>query len=466
DDAYYIIGARSLLQGSFSFLNRPQAPPILQYWPGYPLLLAPWAALFPGSLPALQASSLLFTLGSLLLLASSFAARLSPPGSAFLLFLCAFNPLTLAYCGSVMAEPAYLLLSLWAFKLSESWSGRFTLGKSVFFGLLLGFCILVRPMGLALACAFILSRLREGDKRRAFLWAALSAAAAGAWWLRNSLLSGGFPQAAEWAGMFGLSGGPAGGLAKNLLRNAAFYASAPGELSFPPPFSPGSWRTFYSDAAAGLFWFGALAGLARCLREEGPGVLPLYLGFYAGMLLLWIHPDIRYLLPILPLLLWLYLKGLDSLASTLRVNLRAFALLPCLLIAAEAFSLAGKVSAPNRYNTPALRSYQRLRELVPADATILCSMAGRVHLYTGRSTEEFPHLPDPSGFMAHLRRLRVSHVLLTREDFLESPGINAWDKARAQAAPYLEDPGLFRVVYDDPGEEARIFELIRPREGR
>ena len=69
DDAYYIIGARSLLQGSFSFLNRPEAPSILQYWPGYPLLLAPWIALFPGSLHALQWSSLFFTLGSLLLLA-------------------------------------------------------------------------------------------------------------------------------------------------------------------------------------------------------------------------------------------------------------------------------------------------------------------------------------------------------------------------------------------------------------
>ncbi|MEK7656326.1 MAG: hypothetical protein AAB412_01080, partial [Elusimicrobiota bacterium] len=125
-----------------------------------------------------------------------------------------------------------------------------------------------------------------------------------------------------------------------------------------------------------------------------------------------------------------------------------------------------KVSTPNRYNTPPLRSYQRLRELVPADGTILCSMAGRVYLYTGRPTEEFPLLPDPSGYMAHLKKLRVSHVLLTREDFLESPGINAWDKARAQAAPYLEDPGSFRVVYDDPGEEARILALIRPREGR
>ncbi|MEK7744694.1 MAG: hypothetical protein AAB578_09945, partial [Elusimicrobiota bacterium] len=256
------------------------------------------------------------------------------------------------------------------------------------------------------------------------------------------------------------------GLLENLLRNAAFYASALGELTFPSHISMARWRTLTTDAAAGVFWCGALAWVVRCLREEGSPVLPIYLALYAGMLLLWIHPDIRYLLPILPLLLGLYLEGLDKLSSTLRVNLRAFALLPCLLIAAEAFSLAGKVSAPNRYNTPALRSYQRLRELVPADATILCSMAGRVHLYTGRSTEEFPHLPDPSGFMAHLRRLRVSHVLLTREDFLESPGINAWDKARAQAAPYLEDPGLFRVVYDDPGEEARIFELTRPREGR
>lgn len=463
DDAYYIIGARSLLRGSFSFLNRPEPSPILQYWPGYPLLLAPWTALFPGSLKALQCTSLFFTLGSLLLLISSFGTRLNPPWPVFLFFLCAFNPLSLAFSGSVMAEPAFLFLSLLAFKVEQAWTGTFTRTKSVVFGLLLGSCVFVRPMGFALAGAFILSHWLKGKRRRSLLWAGLSTAMAGAWWLRNGLLSGGLPQAAEWGGLFGSSGNPLAALAANLLRNAVFYTSAAGDLVFPPPFSMGGWRTLYSDAAAGMFWFGALGGAWRCLREEKPPVLPVYLALYAGMLLLWIHPDIRYLLPILPLLLWLYLRGLDSLSRALRVNTLALAVLPCLLLAAQALSLAKMVSTPNRYNTPPLRSYQKLREVVAPEGTILCSMAGRVHLYTGRPTEEFPLLPDPAAFPARLKMLRVSHVLLTREDFLESPGPEQWDKARAQAAPYMDDPAMFKQVYDDPAEEARILRLVRPR---
>ncbi|MBI2363248.1 MAG: hypothetical protein HYV15_07695, partial [Elusimicrobia bacterium] len=44
DDAFYLIGAHSLLQGRFAELSHPAAPPLIQYLPGWPLLLAPLAA--------------------------------------------------------------------------------------------------------------------------------------------------------------------------------------------------------------------------------------------------------------------------------------------------------------------------------------------------------------------------------------------------------------------------------------
>ncbi|MDD5629795.1 MAG: hypothetical protein PHU21_12065, partial [Elusimicrobia bacterium] len=42
DDAFYLIGARSLLSGGFRELSAPGAPPMTVYMPGYPLILAQW----------------------------------------------------------------------------------------------------------------------------------------------------------------------------------------------------------------------------------------------------------------------------------------------------------------------------------------------------------------------------------------------------------------------------------------
>src|SRR5262249_13333046 len=50
DDAFYIIGARSLLQGRYAELNAPGQPPLVNYPPGTSLLLAPVAFLAGGSL--------------------------------------------------------------------------------------------------------------------------------------------------------------------------------------------------------------------------------------------------------------------------------------------------------------------------------------------------------------------------------------------------------------------------------
>lgn len=54
DDAYYLIGAKSLLSGRYAEIHSPGAPPLVNYLPGWPLLLAPVLLLTGGSLAAAQ----------------------------------------------------------------------------------------------------------------------------------------------------------------------------------------------------------------------------------------------------------------------------------------------------------------------------------------------------------------------------------------------------------------------------
>ena len=47
DDALYVLAARALAEGSYRFGTLPGAPSIIQFPPGLPALLAPFAFVFP-----------------------------------------------------------------------------------------------------------------------------------------------------------------------------------------------------------------------------------------------------------------------------------------------------------------------------------------------------------------------------------------------------------------------------------
>src|SRR5438067_2256867 len=93
DDAFYIIGARSLLQGRYVELNQPGSPPFVNYMPGYPALLAVVAFLFKDTFLNFQLFSMALSLGSLLLLGIWLKNKTSRAIMIPTLILTAFNPL-------------------------------------------------------------------------------------------------------------------------------------------------------------------------------------------------------------------------------------------------------------------------------------------------------------------------------------------------------------------------------------
>src|SRR5688572_21115691 len=79
DDAFYIIGSKSLIQGSYRELNQPGAPPFVSYLPGYPLLLTPFSLLFPHTTLPHQLFSVLLTAASLNLFRLYYKDHVSKP---------------------------------------------------------------------------------------------------------------------------------------------------------------------------------------------------------------------------------------------------------------------------------------------------------------------------------------------------------------------------------------------------
>ena len=190
DDAFYLIGARSLLHGRFAELNHPMAPALIQYLPGWPLLLAPLSAVSGESFLPFQLLAAACMLGSAAAAARAFAGDLDEEGRFLLAAVCALNPLALSLSGAVLADAPFTLAALlllaaarrrWDERSDRLWAA---LGAAA------GATALIRPSGLALALALPAALLLERRPRHAL--AALLAAALvyAPWLLRNAMARG------------------------------------------------------------------------------------------------------------------------------------------------------------------------------------------------------------------------------------------------------------------------------------
>src|SRR5258706_4707526 len=91
DDAFYLIGARSLLHGFYRELNQPGLPPLM-YMPGYPLLLCPFSFFSPQNFLPHQIFSVAMTLAALVLLGVFLKNSYSTSTGMASLAVSLFNP--------------------------------------------------------------------------------------------------------------------------------------------------------------------------------------------------------------------------------------------------------------------------------------------------------------------------------------------------------------------------------------
>ena len=388
DDAYYVIGARSIMHGRYAELNAPGMPPLVNFLPGYSLLLAPVAAVAGGALWPYQLLSVA------LMAAGVFFAWLyfdeAPPEARSAAALAAaFCPLCLSMSGTVLSDVPLLALFGAAYLLArEVWQRREVapwLGLSA----LCGFASLVRPTGFVLSAALVAALCLEGRWRNAAMAAALGAALPGAFLLRNRLLTGRslmyFVEAADPAAR--------GALGRVLLRNAAFY---PKFLFVTTLFRWPAGGRFLEAFTIGL----CVLAIACAVREEESWewrkLVQLSLLAFIAVHLPWSKQAGRYVLPLVPFAAGYVMWGLALLAreygggagacwwaAALSV---ALSLSPALKIARASLHGGGEPARPPAETFDWLRAHAR-----PADV-VASEMAGRVFLYTGLKTVQLKRL--------------------------------------------------------------------------
>lgn len=160
DDAHYIVLAESIATGrGYTYINDPQAPPGHAFPPGWPMMLAPWVALFPNQMMPLKLLSLALWVGFTGLFYYFLAGRLAPTQRLVAFALTVLNPMLVGISVMVMSEAAYLFFSFLALALMDKLDAARPqphLGWLVALSATIIYTQLLRTLGLALLLAVVL----------------------------------------------------------------------------------------------------------------------------------------------------------------------------------------------------------------------------------------------------------------------------------------------------------------------
>lgn len=460
DDAFYIIGARSLLHGRYAELNAPGAPPLVNYMPGFSLLLAPVAAVAGAALWPFQLASWALLLAGLRVFAG-LAEELCPQAPLAALALAALTPLAVSMSGTVLSDVPLLAGAFAALALARrAWTSDSPRAWA-WCAVTAGFCALLRPSGAAVALALALALAAERRWKPAALVCAAAAAFVLPFLWRNRFYTG------QPLMYFVELSNPYAGAG----RWAALRAAVAGNLAYYLKFAfetmllrlPASWD-WLNAATIGLGVVAAGYGVADAGLRAWRKAPALFLAVFAAVHLVWAKQAGRYLLPILPLLFAYWLRGIAVIGARLRAGRAAALTAAALALALMAWPDANIVRASLRRDTPVTRPPERtvawVRGSTPPDAVFAAELDGRFFLLTGRRAVHLRRPAPGETLEASLKAAGARYVALFPDDYaLKTAKGDAFDDPLPAGwlMAQLADPSRYQTLFVDSRERAVVL---------
>jgi len=505
DSARYFLLGKALSDGhGYVEIEKPGLPVHTEYGPALPAVMAVLMKLGADSPEDFKWLMYLSLLSGTVLFFGYVAMKERPGETALsagvLVLIAATFPFQARFANQVLSDLPYLAVSMLALAVVYS-AGDEKRSAKVWFiaGLVAGISFLFRQVGLALWVGFLLGILLSPGreiKERLKLCVLVTVGfwlVAGAWLLRNYFVVGSLdPSHADklfwakdadpFAGTIGLTE-----LLLRGLKGLRSYVRELGSVLFDMPSAYWSFPTALRAGAALLILVPAVYGLfSRIISRRGP--LEFYFIVYVAIISLWQSHNPRYLLPILPLIVFYAAHGLSSFLSSTKwkvkamggaagllviVNILVFAgdagvalssvetpgRVPCFTLKPgqrdEMKELAGTIKWGYWYQYPDMLSltdtasyamrWHRLQAVLiwcgknlPDDAVIAARKPRLAAYYTGRYALQYPALLDPAALSARLEEMGVTHVFIDEV----SPAVRQVIKNYAG-----ERPDDLKVVY-------------------
>ena len=479
DDAEYLTLAQSLKQGTYRELYRANTPFHRQYPPGYPLLLAGWSVLAGNSFAALVLLNMLLSASALVVLFLALRRALGPWIAISAVSVAAVNPEIVRYAGALMSEPAYLLISLLTLYVLLIAAGRQRWLLAA--GALALTAALTRSIGVTVIGAVLVHWALERRWKLLALPAIVSVVALAAWLIWTAIGPSQYAGSSYIAELRSLWSGLSwtGGLPIRFVRSLRTYATDSMPWMLRLPAVPGTPIDNVLVLLIAVVLLGA--GGLRLWRVWRPAAL--YLLLYAGLLLAWLWPVGRFLVPTVPLLFATMLTGAHVLASRIRRAwaLPATAALAAILLVsngAHTLQLAssraecrtnGDLPSATCMSPDAASWFEAVRWIranVPAGQLMLTAKLATLWHYTGHQSipyEEAAH-QDSANFLRYVTGHGAQWILLgsleIREAHNLAPLLQANCARLTLAAEFPPRTYLFRVAEPSPEEAAHSCDAV------
>ena len=412
DDAQYFLSARGILEeGAYLDMSLPEQPRQTHFPAGYPILLSVPAT--AGGAPAAKFLSLIFILGSLILLRRFFAPSIPALPLALMTALIASNPGTLYYSTVVMSEAAFLFFTVLALTVAdESFKPLFLKNharrRDVLVGLLALASCLIRPFGVFLAAALAVDFWLRGKRNEAGQLIALVGGGiiANSTWSASGSGIETLTYTQEIGNYFSAFNG-IGEFLKTWISQVGGYATLWGTAFATPaglmPWSlpaPLAWILGAAATAA------TIAGWVAIRRTERLRPVALYIMFYVFALLFWRTRAARYLFPVAPFLIFYLVVFLKRFPTGALYGLLALNL-------ASVGAWAARGSLPS-FMPPAIEveSLAWINENAPNNALIASEKSATTRLHANRYAYPLLHSASPDAIFSYLLNRGVSHVVL------------------------------------------------------
>ena len=434
DNAEFIILAQSLAQGrGMSHIHQPEPRLATKFPFGFPLMLAPLEWAFPGSWVPMKGLVLVLFVLAMLVYYALVKDKLGTGPALVAAALSLSHPLLLDYAHQIMSEVPYLLfslLALWLLGRSMQKPGIVRNYAFIGGGLCAVWAYQVRSIGLVLIGAAVVYLLVQRCYKKAAVLGGSALLLGLPWAWRNyraagesyfDLVSRVNPYAPALGQM------DAGEWLQRLVHQASVYLGSTLPATFWPSFRGGG--SLANPVSIILIALG-LAALGLCLYRRQHLLLGLYIGLFAGTLLVWPWSGDRFLAPIVPLIIffgvWVGATLGRALSISLHPSLGLVLGLSAVLLAVPVHGHAlvqlarrGQAAYP-----PAWEHYYRagqwLKEETPSQAVIACRKPYWLYVVSGRRCVPYQHEP-PDSLIAHLQQVPVDYVVVESLGFSSTP---------------------------------------------
>jgi hypothetical protein len=491
DDGVYLVTAKSLAEhGTYSIESLPN--PILQtkYPILYPLILALLLKInpnIPANLWLLKLSSLLFAIAWFYLIYRFISHRYSRVLACIALAFIMASPWILYMSASLLPDLLFSTLCLGcAMVLDKSRQHLLRYRDVLIAALLASAAFLVNAKGITIIIGVILFLLIQRKWKQLILFGCVIAITCLPWLVWQSIIPA--PEGLFLRYYSKLSY-PAGHILGNYSLGQAVHVFATNiiytGLSFIDLIGINLSKASMAILLLALAYL-SVTGFWLSIRSQIT-VVDLWFAVHAGMLLFWVWPPGRYLIPLLPIFLCYVGISASKLASRcsqiLRPRLVLICVTLCFLVIAytttyqsAAFAWTNSSVALTTGRDPedwqAIRTLSAwIRENTRPDAIIATNLDPLVYLLTGRKSirafkgdpylliysldENSRPLGDFMEFRNHLRRHRVTYLMVTPMSFYsEAPHFFSLVSRFMQRYP-----GVMKLVFMTKDSASQIWEI-------